>query len=320
MMCVKGLGQNDSITNTINVFSGDNIFLIGKNNDKEKNEKVEEASACQIMYLNAVNFNFDNNKSGYAGHLNFFYTSHDAGKRFGFNAGLMKINYSNNDSLYTNRLTYVKINPLDELTPGNKYLRQFNEYKRKSTNSSYSIYFQPLCRLNKDAVKESGIDVYAHLHAELLITKFETTTTINTIQQDTIAVAAGETAPLNTLDILHKELTLSKTLLNGYLGGGLTFNVKLKKDSSIFFQPTFGFTTNYPQPASVNGSGYYRIEGKDSWNGFYLIRSYYRNKLTSGTELIIGTDIRGLLPEYPPYYSVYVGVNTSLDKLAELFK
>lgn len=275
----------------------------------------EAESNHKFMYLNAVNFDFTNSKTGYVGQLN-MYSKPNIEEHWGFNAGISKINYTNKDSVTFYKTDNVKMKPLDELQPGSKYLKRYNEYKYKTDNRSFSLYFQPLFDTKIFKAKSK---FYVHGHTELLISRFETTTSIKTIQQDT--VVATDIIDGIVYPTLNRKTVKTQNILNGYFGIGFTLDLYLNKTSTLFLQPTIGTTTNYPQPASVNGTmPYYRVKQDSGWNEFYLIRAYYRNKLSTGTELIIGADIRGLFPQYEPFYAVYIGANLAIDKIVDLFK
>ncbi|WP_026705094.1 hypothetical protein [Flavobacterium soli] len=293
-----------------------------KNCCETKEEKKEEKKDSNIeedkfMYLNAADFDFSSNKLGYVGHIN-FYSPPTKKYKFGFNTGILKINYSNNDSITRYRNENVLINPLDILQVGSSYSKQYNQYKTKISNTSYSIYSQLLFRL----MCENKTRIFLHAHAELLISKLSIATSIATIQTETITINTSDEIPERASPFLVKEDVDNQNILSGYFGGGVTFDLLFAKKSSLFFQPTFGVTTNYPQVASVNDQEriYYRLEEDRNWNGFYLIRSYYRQFLADGSELILGADIRGMLPYYNPYYSLYIGLNISIEKITELFK
>lgn len=280
---------------------------ITKSPDKKKDE------LSRFMYLNAVDFDFNNSKSGYVGHLNMYRKPYT---KFGFNAGFMKINYNNNnDSTIVDSQNNIKMNPLNTANADTTYIRQYNQLTRKVKSTSFSIYFQALYNLRS---KDKQYNIYAHAHFELLISRFTVSTTLKTISQDTITVPIADIPILRTTGMSNK-FTTTRELLNGYFGGGLTFDLGLTENSSLFFQPTIGFTTNYPEVSSINSQNFSYIDNNRNWNGFYLIRSYYRNKLEK-SEIIVGTDIRGLLPRYQPYYSVYIGVNIDVNALAGILK
>lgn len=271
----------------------------------------------KFMYLNAVNFDFSDKKNGYVGHFN-IYSPSEKQFGFGFNAGILKINYSNNDSITRNRSNIVLINPLDELVVGSKYLSQFNEYKTKYSNMTYGIYMQPLFKISSDAKKTK---FFINGHLELLVSKFDIMTEVNTIQSDTMTITTEEEIPMRALSLINKKQTSTINSLNGYFGFGLTWDLYFTENSSLFFQGTTGYTSDIPRQTYVNGTnGNIEIDKKKSWRGFYLVRSYYRHKLSSGSELILGTDIRGILPRFNPNYSLYVGLNLSIEKITDLFK
>ncbi|UWY27336.1 hypothetical protein N4T20_16595 [Flavobacterium sp. TR2] len=289
------------------------------------------ASAQSFMYLNAVDFDFTTNKAGYTGHFNIYSPPIDSSK-WGYNAGVMKINYSTSDSIMLYTDEYVKLKPLDKLVVGSKYEARYNEHKIKNKNSSYSIYMQALYALRNPS--GNATKIFAHAHGELLISNFEISEAINTLQRDTLTITSLDSIPKILSSQNNKNNTKIKSI-TGYFGLGVTFDLKCTERSRLFFQPTIGYTTNYPQPSSVNTDGnaasYYLSEIKE-WNPFYLVRSYFRYILSTRggagadgakaatSELILGTDIRGLFPKFAPYYSVYIGLNLDLAKLVDLFK
>lgn len=285
------------------------------------------------MYLNAVDFDFTTNKTGYTGHFN-IYSPPIGPSCWGYNAGVMKINYSTSDSIMLYRQDFVKLKPLDELTIGTKYEYKYNEYKNKNKISSYSIYIQPMYALkNPDG---NSTKIFAHAHGELLISNLETSIAINTIQRDTLTITSLDSIPQRILPTQGDKYERKSKSINGYFGLGLTYDLKCTDNSRLFFQPTLGYTTNFPQASSVNTNGnantYYQISEIKDWNSFYLVRSYFRYILskntatenggmeTASSELILGTDIRGLFPRFAPFYSVYIGLNLDLAKLTDLFK
>jgi hypothetical protein len=229
------------------------------------------------------------------------------------------------------------MHPLDSIKQGSKYLRQFNKYITTRSNFTWSFYAQPLIRIiswpskknKKNSIAPNG--VYFHGHLELLVNKTNVTTNVTTMQQDTALV--DTTKGLTYINYQPNPLIFDKTFLNGYFGVGLTFNVDPfgNGNSRFFFQPTIGVTTNYPSWASQDISstvvnivptrsgklvpGYTTVSS--GW--FYLIRAEFSQKLSNNSQIIIGTDIRGLLPRYAPLFAAYVGLNINLDALAGIF-
>ncbi len=54
------------------------------------------------------------------------------------------------------------------------------------------------------------------------------------------------------------------------------------------------------------------------WRSFYLIRANYKHILSKDATVIVGMDIRGLLPLYNPQYAAYIGLNIGLDSILGL--
>lgn len=309
-----------------------------------------------ITFLNAANFDFTGEVSGsYLGKLNIF-APDIKNSAFGFNAGIMRIKFNYKDSANStyyqeNRL----IHPLDEVKLGEKYLRQYNKYTTTRSNTVWSFYAQPMFRIvswpytkkdgsTKSKARENRIypnGIYLHLHLELLINKTNVTTSVQSLQQDTAVI---KDTSLTYVRYLPNPLIFDKTFLNGYYGIGITFNLDpfSNGNSRFFFQPTVGLTTNYPnwtsqditssavivsptrggttvgQPGTgtrgTNVQGYNGVKS----SAFYLIRAEFSQLLSSNSQLILGTDIRGLFPKFNPLYAAYIGLNVNLDALVKV--
>jgi len=292
--------------------------------EAETTSKKKASMLTDVLFLNAYNFDFGSTglSSNYVGHLNFFVPSCSKSNKWGFNSGIMKINYGQKDT--SNGIPIrenVFINPFDTATIGLKYLKQINGYKIEKKNTVWSFYVQPLYELTR---KEDNFHVYAHLHLELLASKWSSTTTITNIKQDTGII----TAPLNSLVLrsaLQNSSTFTVNSLSGYFGLGFTFDIKPWNGGSFFFQPTIGITSNKPSPSSVDINSNPIAYSKNKtdkpriWNGFYLVRAYYKHVIAEDkATAVIGVDIRGLLPLYAPQYAAYVGLNLTLKSIFDL--
>jgi len=309
-------------------------------NTQDKKDSIVE----NITYLNAANFNFDDNAdASYLGKLNIF--APNIGKTpFGFNAGIMRVKFDYKDTSHSRYyIESRKIRPLDSLKQGDQYLREYNKYTTTRSNMIWSFYVQPMFRLltwpknmktNKNLSSPLPNAIYFHLHLELLVNKTNVTSTIDNLQRDTAFVDTTKSGTayfyLPTNSILD-----DRTFLNGYFGAGLTFNLDPfgNGNSRFFFQPTVGITTNYPNWVSqdissttlsvvpVRGSNtpvtpvYRAVESK----GFYLVRTEFIQNISDDAQLIIGSDIRGLLPKVNPVYATYVGLNVNVNAIATIF-
>jgi len=309
---------------------------------KEEDKKKESTVWNNLTYLIAANFNFNETVTGsYLGKLSILAPDIKRSP-LGFCAGIMrtKFNYkdsSNSTYALENRL----IHPLDSIKHGSKYLRQFNKYTTTRTNLTWSFYAQPLIRLvswpsKKNTKKGKGNlaepnGIYFHGHFELLVNKVNVTTNVTALQQDTALI--DSTKHLSYINYQPNPLIYDRTFLNGYFGVGVTVNLDPfdNGNSRFFFQPTIGVTTNYPSWVSqdISSTGVnvqYNPDGKlipgyrqvsSGW--FYLVRAEFSQKLSNNSQIIIGTDIRGLLPNYSPVFAAYVGLNINLDALAGIF-
>lgn len=306
---------------------------------------VSKIQDDRIMLLNAYNFDFGSTSlsSNYVGHLNLFSPSlnrknddnsmEDKPFGVGFNTGILKINYSQKDSSNTfqNFKENVFVSPFDELKDGLKYLRQINNYKVETKNTVWSFYVQPTLELTKATAKNH---IYAHLHAELLASRWSSTTKINVVKEDTSVFNNPAPTGFVIRSRLSEEVTTSSNVVAGYFGTGFTFDLSPWNGGSFFFQPTFGFTTNKPSASSTAISNYIRgsatglkpgIVYTKRWNPFYLVRAYYTHSISKtpekeGSTIVLGMDIRGFFPDFPPQYAAYIGLNVGLDSVLELIK
>jgi hypothetical protein len=282
-----------------------------------------------IMYLNAYNFDFGDTKlsSNYVGHLNFYLPSTSKNKKWGFNTGVMKISYGQKDTSL-DVAVFVKENALidafDTVRDGLKYLRKVNTYNTSRSNTVWSFYVQPFYELTQ---ANDNFKVYAHLHLELLASKWSSTTTATTIKQDTAVYNAATDNNMLLRYTYSNSNTYTVHSVSGYFGAGFTFDVKPWDDGSFFFQPTWGITSNKPSNSSIDINTLYtptRAEKTDRirrLQGFYLVRAYYTHNLVKEkSTVVVGVDIRGLIQLHAPQYAVYAGLNLSLDAVLGLIK
>jgi hypothetical protein len=322
-------------------------------NTSSNEEEEYNKDYNRLMYLNAASFDFGSGglgNSSYVGHLNILSPRLSAfrlsnkikddkenreGKflRWGFNAGVMKINYLKNDSTLKSA-TYndekVLSSPFDSITVGGKFIRQYNKYSQKVSNTNWSIYFQPM--INIFTAEDNKVGIYLHGHAELLISKWATETNIETLHADSITIT---TSIFNSNPVYRykaeKNFIIRNTNLSLYYGVGITLLAQPWKNGRFCIQYTLGKTTdNYflqngdPRANRIayEKSGYARYYGEigSSINKFYLVRSYYSHKLGDNSNLYIGTDIRGFFPNQQPKYALYAGVDIDIEAVAKLFK
>lgn len=295
-----------------------------------------------ITFLNAANFDFTGTKNvSYLGKLSFNALSLSKSK-WGFIGGIQRINFTYRDSTrsgFYKENRYIK--PLDERKMGLKYLREYNKYENKLSNTAWAFYFQPTFRVltqnsTIDANGQKRYGMFVHIHSELLVNKTNVVTTIANLQRDTLVYDL--TKPLGPIYYFNSNTIIrNNTILSGYFGTGITLNLDPfgNNKSEFFFQPTLGYTTNSlswisqdieiginPNPATpANPIPVTLYSDSDSnWRGFYLVRSEFKHLFNSNVQLIVGTEIRGILPIYAPTYAVYTGLNLSLEKIADIFK
>lgn len=298
-----------------------------KKEDKSSEDKTGDLSdRNRIMLLNAYNFDFGSTslKSNYVGHLNFFAPHLGKNSRWGFNSGIMKINYGLKDSTstgFTSAPENILLSPFDSIKPGLKYLREVNSYKTEKSNEVWSFYVQPTFEILRKS-KTKNQRIYFHLHMELLASKWMSTTSITNLKRDTSILPQNFAASVFRNN-LSSTSTYTINSLSGYFGTGLTFDLIPWKDGGFFFQPTIGFTSNAPSLSSVDiatglGTNSFKRENPRTWRSFYLVRANYRHLLSKDATVVVGMDIRGLLPLYNPQYAAFVGLNLGLDSILSL--
>lgn len=309
-------GQIKDISSVIESYNSTNVL--------SKNTNGEMA---RYMLMSGFNFELNSiDKLKYVGHFNIYVPVKET-TQWGINTGLLKVNYKNNDgdnSFY--KTDYVKVNPLDEIGIGSSYYGQYNKYSTKIDITSYSAYFQVLRKL----FKKNNTAISAHFHTELLSTTFTTTATITEIQKDEIKITNQEQlddyngSGISLLDYLEKEKVQKDNLLQGYFGIGPTLDLGLLDNCTLFFQGTAGVAIQHNSSHRSNGltraGNLVESPVISKPKTFYLVRCYFQYYTSKSSQLVVGTDIRGLLPNQSPFYTIYAGVNLGIDKIADLFK
>ena len=318
------------------------LRVINARAETKKEATSDDGFFSRLTFLNAYNFDFYGKlSSNYVGIFNIYHPGNARGKRgianrflffkvgkegtrkwqWGINAGIMKINYGLGDEnpAETFLEQHVKIRALDSVLPGRKYLRQYNKYSTTITNNTWSFYGQPLILLNPSSFDRTESKIYFHTHFELLVTKLKTMTVMTKLEEDTAFFPGNVTDRFPIRDRLGDTMTRDDINYNGYFGAGLTFDIKLPhSNSGLFLQVTGGVTTATPGP--VNVPRYRNGISAMTWQGFYLVRAAFTQRLSDATKLVVAQDIRGLLPRYNPVYATYVGLNIKLDELLKLIK
>ncbi|MBV8253528.1 MAG: hypothetical protein JO154_13055 [Chitinophaga sp.] len=337
---IKFILQNS--TGNIKINNIDNEpFIVVAEKIKDSQSRAN-GERVDIYYLNAYNFGFGQSlKSNYLGRFNVFVKSIED-SNWGLNLGFTTINYNIGDSDSTSSYFKQLVSPdplLDKIPAGTKYASQLSKFVTKRQNSSQSLFIQPMYRILKVGTK---FNFYAHAHLELLINKTSLTTTVNVLNVDSIVAPGNLNVDSAFFRFQPSNYSRSYTFLNGYFGGGITLDYSPLNNLKIFSQFTFGGTTNYPNTFSINDQNsvtlmppsvlniYPPTSGrlgpgqseptrdtkpntKSSW--FYYIHGFVSYNVTSAIQGLIGAEIRGLLPNYSPYYAVYAGVNVDLKSL-----
>lgn len=292
--------------------------------DSDSLMTVKDFAENRLLFLNAANFDFSGSlKVNYVGHINIFAPSFrpDGSGVFGLNSGIMKLNYADMDTSKSQLVReYIAFSPL-QTSPdsGQQYTRQFSKYRYEISNTTWSFYLQPTMRLFSTKTKKVGSEIFAHLHAELLVQNWRIRTTKETIARDTATYMPGDNVHINSYS--EQEINTNINRLNGYFGAGLTANVAPWEYSSFFIQGTIG-VTNRDNFVGLNSNSVppSRLLQSNDWTGFYLVRAYYSQKISNAATLVIGTDIRGYLPSFSPDHAAYVGLNLNVNEFTKLLK
>lgn len=318
-----------------------------------------------ITILNAFNFDFNGPlTTSYLGLVNVFapdFFSRRVGRkdgRFGFFAGLEKINYSTaningNDSTQTQyAFQWVLANPTgynyvtNQISPGSKIYYEYNKYSFSSKNTVISLYFDPTYRTGIIPFDptDSKVGIYWHVHAEFMVNKWTNISSFGTLSRDSLNYGSPSTSGLASPpgSYVHPYLTspinVDYTIISGNFGIGTTLYVApFPKDSSthVFFQATFGASVNSPNFGNLTtfvvnkGNGLISLPNIDGapaapityphLKAFWLIRSSLMQSLSNKTELILGATIRGVFPSVAPQYAIYFGLNLDFSALTGLF-
>ena len=283
----------------------------------------------RVTLLVGYNFDFEktNASNGYMGHLNIHFPLN---KKYSINAGLMKINYSGNGDRVEYKTDNVNLHPLGTSggTPDTKYVSQYNKYDLSVKSNSYGAYFQLMRRIRKDYL-------YAHIHAELLVSQAEYAAKVTTIQSDTLNLPTVQ-AEIDTLKLrktLGYDLSDKTTFYAGYFGLGLTGDFTITKTDNYllkyFIQGTTGYTDNQlnDDPRNFRANNHEFIDKNLNYNvnpttydkkWFFIVSTRITAKY-EGIRLNIGAEIRGVYG-LAPIYIFYAGVNLDLFKIASVFK
>jgi hypothetical protein len=298
----------------------------------------------KVTYLNAFAFDFGNlNKNiTYVANINIF-DFHKSSKRkrksenviseFGYNAGITKINYKTNDTVYSNnpQTDWMARKLFDTLQENGVYRVEQNVNYRSITNREYGFYFQPLWLLNSENTHKNKIILHAHF--EMLVSKWEVNLGYNTLRADSINYVAALHGGANSAS-LKPGPTLNQPILrtNKYLfeditgnfGAGLTYITEPIEGVHFFSQGTIGYNTKGVAYNTFNPRyGLFKNEENrivKFYNTFFQIRSYIDVDLGANSQFRLGTDIRGFLKYGVPKYAIYAGVVLDAVGLAKAFK
>ncbi len=279
------------------------------------NKNKAAPSEAKYTFLNGVNFDFNStDKTNYVGHFNIYVPATDT-NNWAINTGIMKIAYLPKDSLVVSKVENVLIKPLDVIDgSGDKYNKMYNRYSAQTKASAFSLYVQPMYRITKLGTA----NIYLHGHLELLLSKYETTTKIKTLQTEEVTLADGDPVPAESdfIRVLAPETTKTVNLTTGNFGGGFTFDFNFRDNCVLFIQGTAGVSLNHANNfPTIDDQGNFTIATSEKSQKFYLVRTYFQYFTSSATQLVLGTDIRGYFPKQTPYTSIYVGINLGLDKI-----
>jgi hypothetical protein len=330
-----------------------------------KSDSLSHSMLNNITILNAFNFDFNGPlTASYLGLVNIFAPDFFSKRikqkngRFGFLAGLEKINYSTanihgNDSTQTQYVyQFVLANPTGydyvnkQISPGSKVYYEYNKYSFSSKNLVLSLYFDPTYRTDIIPFdsSDSKVGLYLHFHGEFMVNEWTNITNFNTLFRDSLNYGSSSASGLASppANFVHSYLVspinANYTIISGNFGVGTTLYVApFPKDSTthVFFQATVGASINSPNFGNLTtfttstGNGLINLPNINGTpNGpityshlkaFWLVRSSIMQSLSNKTELILGATIRGVFPSVAPQYAIYFGLNLDFSFFTGLF-
>ncbi|MCU0433490.1 MAG: hypothetical protein MUC87_08560 [Bacteroidia bacterium] len=278
-----------------------------------------------FTYMNAVSVDFNNqNKLTYTGQLQFFAPDlfGSPNRNWGFNAGMSRLKYSGADTSFSVQKTEnIMLNQLQQPGQGDLYVQQLNQYNGFVRRSNTSFYFQPMFRIYPKDSKTTGLlQLYAHLHTEILVSRWQSSVNVTTLMQDT-AVINGNSIPVFT-PFSTQPPAYTSSYKYAYLGAGVTLDFCPLDNAQFFLQPTFGLTSNYPQFIGEN-----RIStaitrpgrtGNTQFTPFYLLRGNYQQSLSDAATAILSVDVRGFIAGGSTELNAALGINIKLEEVFTL--
>jgi hypothetical protein len=315
------------------IFSPSRLFCQAKN--------VDSPTTSNVTLLAAANFDFTGKLStSFLGLFNVF-APNVIKKKYGFDFGIEKINYSTsningNDS---NQVEFFNqnylLNPLSvnqvsgTIKPGAKYVQQYNQYTYSSSNRVWSFYVDPLYRISDLGQNDLRKGLFAHFHAELLINQWTRTANIKTLYQspDTMTTS-GNTPTKGYYWVAKNPIVANYNFISAYFGAGLTLLTNLYDTKSAFFcQGTLGWANHTPDFDKLNdpnqllyANGTYSNDSilNSKTKGFFLLRMNFTQELSSKSQLIIGLHLRGNFSDLNCQYAAFLGLNLDLEAIAKL--
>ncbi len=273
----------------------------------------------KYLYLNGFNFDFNNSdKSRYVGHLNIYVPAKTS---WGYNTGILKLNYQSKDTVVSYQKDNVLKNPLQDIKTDSTYQKQYNRYSTYAKTSSFSAYFQLLYKIARFDDNFKGTTIYFHLHSDLSSTKYEINSRIKTLDTLNVKYKDASDFPENTIDLILPQRNFNINLLNGNFGLGATLDLKFLDNCSLFVQPTIGIAVRHKELTS-------ELEQiktplpivNNNVSTFFLFRSYFEYNVSQLSQLVVGIDVRGKIPNQLVFYSIYAGVNIGIDELGKLLQ
>ncbi|SDH34997.1 hypothetical protein [Chitinophaga filiformis] len=295
------------------------VVIIQENLPSPSVQAKDTSMKREYMFLNAANFDFDRSSNvSYLGHINAFVP--DLWQGLGLNAGIMKINFSN-DSIQTSskQTSNVLIKPLDPLAEGTKYLRQFNESEYVTKYIMWSFYFEPFYKIKLS----DRLEILPHLHYELQLNKWTTDVTMRNIQTDTLVMNAETIKQVYSINNdfgsgSTANLKSNYSWVSHNVGVGCIFLVKPWSGSKIFAQLVYGISLHEKkiQSARVLPRSFFR--NADKIDLFYLTRIYLQQELVGNLDAVLGLNVQKFRTDVVANYAPYLGINVGLDGLKKL--
>jgi hypothetical protein len=289
--------------------SGINNASTPAGTDTAERPSVEVFTGGNLDFFNELKFQniggeFVLNANNIAGEKN---------HRLGFFFGVSNFRTFSLDSSNRNvRVQNIRTDTGKYISGQTSYLKRTLVDHRKTTNTQWSYYLNPTYRLN--AVKEDMFNIYLSLRLEALRVSTTTSYLTDTVGTETTNTPLGNSAIFQSgKGFLLQNVTNVRT--EGYFSIGTPMFLR-SETLRVYLDPNLGIATHkiirYTSNAAVNGL----IESvTNQLKCFYLFRVRIVQQVSTDLNIVLGGEVRGLLPSNDPTINAYLGISIPLSGL-----